>query len=244
MYESETGFYYLGSRYYDPEVGRFINADILFDEGAGILAYNLFTYCANNPINFYDYAGAFVVSTLLVCVIGGIIIGGTAGGIVGNYYANSKGITGWEKTKIILTGIGIGGTIGGITGYFVAPAIVSATGVAGVSVSASGISTIASIGTSFGKLGTLIANNRQQIIDWGKTTFHAINRMEERGVTQGMVELWVKTGKALQQLGDKTLYVTKQGAVVVDKLGKVITAYTSEFFDANMQEIIKKLFGK
>lgn len=244
MYESETGFYYLTSRYYNPEVGRFLNADIRFDEGAGMLACNLYAYCANNPINFYDSTGEFVVSTLLVCVIAGIIIGGTVGGVIGNSYANSKGYTGWSKARIILSGIGIGGAIGGVAGYFIAPAVVSATGVAGISVTFAGVSTIATIGTSFGKLGTLIVNNRQQIIDWGKTTFHGIQRMEARGVTQSMVEIWVKTGKALQQAGDKILYITRQGVVVVNKAGQVITAYTSEFFDENMKEIVNKLFGK
>ena len=71
-----------------------------------------------------------------------------------------------------------------------------------------------------------------------------MQRMFERGVTQNMVEVWAKTGKALQQAGDKILYITKQGAVVIDKAGKVITAYTSQYFDPVMQEVVEKLFGK
>ncbi len=48
---AETGLYYLESRYYDPEVGRFINADGLkyLGEGNELLNYNLYTYCLNNP---------------------------------------------------------------------------------------------------------------------------------------------------------------------------------------------------
>ena len=38
--------------------------------------------------------------------------------------------------------------------------------------------------------------------------------MTERGVTQGMAEDWMKTGKALQQAGNKTLYITQQGATL------------------------------
>ena len=177
-----------------------------FDAGAGLIGYNVYAYCANNPVNYYDPTGEFVISTLLICVAAGAIIGGTIGGIAGNAYANSKGYTGWNKTKSILTGIGIGGFAGGALGYFAAPAAVSATGVAGISITSGGISTIAALGTSFGKLGTLIANNGQQIIDWGKTTWHGMQRMLERGVTQNMVEVWAKTGKALQQAGDKILY--------------------------------------
>ena len=248
-YDSETGFYYVSSRYYDPEIGRWISPEPNvyngeFDAGAGLIGYNVYAYCANNPVNYYDPTGEFVISTLLICVAAGAIAGGTIGGIAGNAYANSKGYTGWNKTKSILTGIGIGGFAGGALGYFAAPAVASATGVAGISITSGGISTIAALGTSFGKLGTLIANNGQQIIDWGKTTWHGMQRMLERGVTQNMVEVWAKTGKALQQAGDKILYITKQGAVVIDKAGKVITAYTSQYFDPAMQEVVEKLFGK
>ena len=55
-YDSETGFYYLNSRYYDPEVGRFINADSLIDN-RGIITQNLFQYCGNNPVNNADPSG-------------------------------------------------------------------------------------------------------------------------------------------------------------------------------------------
>lgn len=56
-YDSETGLYYLQSRYYDPAVKRFINADdsnILLDDQSNILQYNLFAYCFDNPVNMHD----------------------------------------------------------------------------------------------------------------------------------------------------------------------------------------------
>ena len=55
-YDSETELYYLNSRYYDPETGRFINADSLIDN-RGIITRNLFQYCGNNPINNSDLSG-------------------------------------------------------------------------------------------------------------------------------------------------------------------------------------------
>lgn len=76
------------------------------------------------------------------------------------------------------------------------------------------------------------------------STRHGILRMAERGVTQEMAEAWVKTGKALQQSGDKILYITKHGAIVVNSSGKVITAYTNINFDTNMKDVVKRLFGK
>ena len=59
VYDNETGLYYLGSRYYDPGVGRFINADTLFIIGQGIVGYNLFAYCLNNPISRNDQQGDY-----------------------------------------------------------------------------------------------------------------------------------------------------------------------------------------
>ena len=58
-YDSETGFYYLQSRYYDPELGRFINADSIgyLGVGSNLTGYNLFAYCGNNPVTGYDPAG-------------------------------------------------------------------------------------------------------------------------------------------------------------------------------------------
>ena len=58
VYDAETGLYYLGSRYYNPQWGRFVNAD---NQIAGIGSnpggYNVFAYCANNPTNMSDPEG-------------------------------------------------------------------------------------------------------------------------------------------------------------------------------------------
>jgi len=61
VYDNETGLYYLQSRYYNPEIGRFISADspdYLGADGA-LTSYNLFAYCGNNPVMGYDPSGHF-----------------------------------------------------------------------------------------------------------------------------------------------------------------------------------------
>ncbi|KAF5055995.1 hypothetical protein DSECCO2_372010 [anaerobic digester metagenome] len=59
-FDTETELYYLHSRYYNPEIGRFINADdanILYFTMTGVINSNLFAYCVNNPVNKVDPTG-------------------------------------------------------------------------------------------------------------------------------------------------------------------------------------------
>ena len=58
-YDSETGLYYLQSRYYDVEVGRFLNADGVLGANGDMHTYNLYAYCGNNPIMRLDSSGYF-----------------------------------------------------------------------------------------------------------------------------------------------------------------------------------------
>lgn len=58
-YDAETGFYLTGTRYYDPEIGRFINADGYISTGQDINGFNMFSYCGNNPVNRIDPTGMF-----------------------------------------------------------------------------------------------------------------------------------------------------------------------------------------
>ena len=59
IYDRETGFYYLQSRYYDPSVGRFLNADDVRYLGIGSVSsgWNLYAYCYNSPTNYSDPSG-------------------------------------------------------------------------------------------------------------------------------------------------------------------------------------------
>ena len=67
-----TGLYYLQSRYYCPQLRRFISADVFMDTGVGILGTNMYIYCHNDPINFIDPTGFSPVV--------GATFGATAGG--------------------------------------------------------------------------------------------------------------------------------------------------------------------
>ena len=56
-YDTETGLYYLQSRYYNPQWGRFLNADGYVSTGTGLLGYNMYAYCDNNPVMYMDLTG-------------------------------------------------------------------------------------------------------------------------------------------------------------------------------------------
>lgn len=79
-YDSETGYYHLKSRYYSPEVGRFLNADTaISNAGESIHGYNVFAYCFNNPVNLSDENGAWpswakkvVVAVAVVAVVAAV----------------------------------------------------------------------------------------------------------------------------------------------------------------------------
>ena len=61
-YDTETGFYYCGSRYYDPSLGRFISADSVGTVALTPMSYtdkNLYAYCDNNPVMRTDNGGEF-----------------------------------------------------------------------------------------------------------------------------------------------------------------------------------------
>ena len=106
-YDSETGFYYLQSRYYDPEIGRFINADSYASTDAtGLLSTNMFAYCENDPVNRSDPSGeAFSLIT--------IAVGATVGALVnaaGTAVANIAAGKAWND------GIGLALLSGAVSG--------------------------------------------------------------------------------------------------------------------------------
>jgi len=64
VYDHETGLYYLQSRYYNPQWGRFLNADTLVSTGQGNLGNNMFAYCLNNPVAYQDSAGTIACTCM------------------------------------------------------------------------------------------------------------------------------------------------------------------------------------
>ncbi len=80
--------YYLQSRYYNPEIGRFINADAFASTGQGALGNNMYAYCLNNPVMCSDPTGEIAFTTLAVIII---IVGSAVGGAMGAMSAATTG---------------------------------------------------------------------------------------------------------------------------------------------------------
>ena len=90
MNAEETGLYYLQSRYYNPTIGRFINADNYPSTGQGLLGNNMFAYCNNNPVTREDRNGEFWG---VVAKIGLGLLSQYIGDVLGNI---AEGKSGWD----------------------------------------------------------------------------------------------------------------------------------------------------
>ncbi|MCL2860493.1 MAG: hypothetical protein FWF46_08130, partial [Oscillospiraceae bacterium] len=80
------GYYYLQSRYYNPEWGRYINADSYVSTGQDMSSHNMYAYCENNPISRVDPQGEFWM--IAAGVIGGVV--NSAAQITSNVISGNK----------------------------------------------------------------------------------------------------------------------------------------------------------
>ena len=130
-YDSETGFYYLQSRYYDPATRRFINADVYAStDSKDAIACNMFAYCNNNPVIHDDESG----ECLGLVVLAGIFVCSVIGGAEAYVSARSSGASVGES----MAQAGIGALSAGLTTAIAsipgigAPALIGIAGGIGV----------------------------------------------------------------------------------------------------------------
>ena len=135
-HDSETGWYYLQSRYYNPNWGRFVNADGYVSTGTGLLGYNMYAYCNNNPVMNVDptgnmpkwlawtLSGTAIVAGVIMCatgvggILGGVLIAAGANSIITGYATEAKGgdftagyIGGAISGSLTALGAGAGGLL-------------------------------------------------------------------------------------------------------------------------------------
>ena len=251
-YDTETELYFLKTRYYDPEVGRFISPDsIEYLDPETINGFNLYAYCNNNPVSNVDPNGnkwwhwlIGGIGVVLIAVAAGLAILGTGGvaafglgALIGSVSVGALGAG---------IGAGIGYAIGGIDGLWQGALIGFGIGAAvgfviGGVVGASAYSS--ALGTNFGKMGTVVKHPGIKV-NWSQSMIHGPEQMIKRGVTKRVVNSTVRKGIALSQAGGKFAFVTQKAVAVVSSSGVLITTYGKNFYDAGILEIIKVLFGR
>ena len=131
-YDTETGLYYLTTRYYDPEVCRFISADVYMSTGQGVLGGNMWAYCLNNPVAMVDSNGEFALAGALLAGVASIVVGGLFGGL-GALASGDSFAAGFVSGSItaILTVAAITAVIASAGTAGVAAATIVAAGAAG-----------------------------------------------------------------------------------------------------------------
>lgn len=99
------------------------------------------------------------------------------------------------------------------------------------------------LGDQVGRFG-ILTNNPKIQINRDIPNIHSWEKLKERNIDIIEVEKCMKYGACIEQdRGNKYVYITKEGAAVVRKDGKLITAWAKNNYDENMIEIIKKLYG-
>ena len=130
-YDDETGWYYLNSRYYDPEIGRFVNADAAIGQIGNVQGTNMFAYCFNNPANMSDPTGNWPKLSTIFTVVAVAAIAVAA-------VAITVATCGAAAPALAVAG---GGIIGGIS----AGAAATAASVAAGAMIVAGVSTAAAV---------------------------------------------------------------------------------------------------
>jgi RHS repeat-associated protein len=207
-WDSETGFYVTATRYYDPEIGRFINADteeILFEDQDSLLQYNLFAYCFNNPVNMVDHSGESPAN-----FIGGII-GGAVGAGLGYLLAQHLGLSGWKKWALIAA-CGVGGAaLGAFLGPYVAKLGSQIMAKLGIQSAKAAFKSIAKITAK--KMSHINVPKHM----WGRV----LKKVTDKGI-ESLVQQAIKKG-AWETLKNGVTNITyKYGGEIIVVTGKVI----------------------
>ena len=175
-YDQETNWYYVASRYYDPENGRWINADNqIAGVGGEVLGYNMFAYCFNNPVNMSDPTG--------------------------NWPSRSNLLKGAAWLAVGITAVCVGVSV--LTCGVAAPAMVAVAAVtvgAGVLTAVNGAAEIGEAFTGDNVVRDTVFSGNQKAYDAYANTTAAVAE-----VGTAVCGGWLKSSSTQTKIADKTL---------------------------------------
>jgi len=224
------------ARYYNPEIRRFINQDLLLGSIVNGQSLNRYAYVNGNPVSYVDpfglsradsdYINCFELEPLYI-----------SPSDVESYFTNED-LKRFYDTQIepvvdiALEYPPIGGKI---------KAGASAIGAVGILKTAKGTGKAGfKLGTKIGDLGKVVGHPVQTITD---LSTHALKRAGERGLTRELMEQTVSGARLVldQPRTNTYLYMTKDAVVILNRNGEVVTTYGEDYFDDAIQQIVKGL---
>ena len=233
--DTETGFYFLKTRYYDPEIGRFMTIDDLsYLDPDSINGMNLYAYCLNNPVMMIDETGHMPewLSNLLIVCIGVLVIAGLAVATVatGGAAAGVAGAIVAGALKGALIGAGIGTFAGAAIGYAVdgfdgmwRGMAVGFTGGAVVGAIIGGVS-----GFSSTKIHSVYVSKSNGVVNYVGRTNNITRRTAEhalgkRGIVPNEVanKLTLKQSRGLEQALINKYGLMKNGGTLINKINSI-----------------------
>ena len=250
-YDAETGFYYLQSRYYDPNTCRFINADGYASTGQGLVEYNMFAYCLNNPMDYSDYTGCapelwqWICSGLMVAggialtatgvggPVGGALIAAGANSIVGAYVNEANG----GSTTAGWVGGAVTGAISGLGAGLAGNYMVTASGVAGTACLTGlgkGVATAFVLGAAGSAAGSLVT----AAIDSAPVDLKEIGLT---AVGNGAINILSGMGSAYVTIFGK---VAKCGDIMNERIACGVLAVTAAITTETLCDTTAYFYGK
>ena len=232
-YDSETGFYYLRSRYYDPENHRFINADVYTStDSSDAIACNMFAYCRNNPVLAADENGEWL----------NIVVGAIVGAVVNTVSAviQQKPIDEIIVSVVCgavsggLTAMGFGAAVGAVTSfvdsaYSNTKAVIRGESTIGEAIVGTAVDT--AVGAAFGAMGAAstseIAASRQ-ITEAG---YSGLKTLCQKGLHPVVKEAAKKAVKSVATYVAKRILTDAASGLTTGAISYGIAWYTSKVYN-------------
>ena len=235
--DSETGLYYLQSRYYDPNTGRFINADSVgqLSIPLSVFSANLFAYCGNNAVVNSDHSGEAFFTALLI----GFVVGAAISGISKVISNRKKGKLWYDGLAISMLAGGVGGAISCITipgvSSWVCAAVFGASGNLVTKVILGEIKTLKDVTDAMlqGAIAGLLGNAAAKILNkYISAKFARWTKSQQKDFLGRIGKITNKTLKAIRKQiksTGSTKAIEKSIQAVLDKYGYplVVSAFVS-----------------